>query len=228
MALILTLLAIAYNKEQCSEDPGWCFKAAVGNSLPSTFFSYGKGSVADPSRLPALSDMAADMSAPSQEDMATTTVASDSPPTFTMPAPEVGLFQAYQKRSRSRRARRSRTRSPPYPNTAKGRSHPSRRDDNSLNNTPAAPAPPEQLPTDPSERAIAKGYSDGYLTAKIFALYGLSKLGFTGQYMNDSIAALGPAVIVPGMEGYYRQWFMEGLADGEALITSAVNGLPPS
>ena len=60
MALILTLLDIAYNKEQCSEDPGWCFKAAVGNSLPSTFFSYGKGSVADPTSLPALSDMAAD------------------------------------------------------------------------------------------------------------------------------------------------------------------------
>ncbi|KAH9901105.1 glycoside hydrolase [Cubamyces lactineus] len=212
----------AYNKEQCSDDSGWCFKAAVGNSLPSTFFSYGKGPLADPSRLPALSDMAADMSAPTQPNG---DGSAGGPTTLTPPDPEVGLFPVFQKRN-SRRASRSRARSPPSPNTpSEGRPPPTRRDDPNAN-TPAA-ASPEQLPADPSQRAIAKGYSDGYLTAKIFALYGMSKLGFTGQYVNDSIAVLGPAVIVPGTEDYYRRWFMEGLADGEALITSAVNGLPP-
>ena len=44
------------------------------------------------------------------------------------------------------------------------------------------------------EKSIVRGYSDGYITAKIFAAYGLSKLGFTGQYIADSIAALGPKI----------------------------------
>jgi len=30
----------AYKKEQCKNDPDWCFIAAVGRRLPSTFFSY--------------------------------------------------------------------------------------------------------------------------------------------------------------------------------------------
>ncbi|KAI0673044.1 glycoside hydrolase [Trametes maxima] len=166
----------AYDKEDCSNDPGWCFKAAVGRSLPPSFFSYGKGPLADPSRLPALSDMASGMYAPSPEDAAAAlhpNVTAASGPSVS--SPEVGLFP--------------------------------------------------QLPLDPSQRAIAKGYSDGFLTAKIFALYGMSKLGFTGQYVNDSLSRLGSAIIVPGQEHYYSQWFMEGLADGEALISASVNNI---
>ncbi|EIW60057.1 glycoside hydrolase [Trametes versicolor FP-101664 SS1] len=165
----------AYNKEDCSNDPGWCFKAAVGNSLPSSFFSYGKGPLADPSRLPALADMAADMDSPTHEEMTNTPSSAPAGPSgysASTPYPEVGIY-------------------------------------------------PSSL--DPSQRAISKGYSDGFLTAKIFALYGMSKLGFTGQYMSDSIASLGPGVIAPGKEHDYEQWFMEGLADGEALISSSVN-----
>ena len=79
-----------------------------------------------------------------------------------------------------------------------------------------------RLPLDPDQRAVAKGYSDGFLTAKIFALYGMSKLGFTGQYMRDSIAMLGPTVIPPCTEHYYEEWFMAGLRDGEALVASYV------
>ncbi|KAH8833859.1 glycoside hydrolase [Flagelloscypha sp. PMI_526] len=30
----------SYTKEDCEHDPGWCFKAAVGRSLPSSFFVY--------------------------------------------------------------------------------------------------------------------------------------------------------------------------------------------
>ena len=79
-----------------------------------------------------------------------------------------------------------------------------------------------QLPLDPASRAIAKGYSDGYETAKIFALYGMSKLGFTGQYIKDSLKLLGNKVIVPEQKHYYVQSFMEGLRDGETLVTSSV------
>ncbi|KAI0780754.1 glycoside hydrolase [Trametes elegans] len=171
----------AYNTEDCDNDAGWCFKAAVGKSLPSSFFSYGKGPVADPSRLPALSDMVADMYAPTHEDMAAALQPGG-------PTPEVGVFPREKPLGR--------------------------RDD------------AEQFPLDPSQRSVSKGYSDGFLTAKIFALYGLSKLGFTGQYINDSIAKLGHEVIAPGTEHFYQQWFMEGLADGEALIASSVNSAP--
>ncbi|KAI0647228.1 glycoside hydrolase [Trametes meyenii] len=186
-----------YQNEDCSDDPGWCFKAAVGKSLPPSFFSYGKGPLADPSRLPALSDMAVGMYAPSHEDpvAALSPNMAASPDTLTS-SPKVGLFPV-NRRSRLRLRRSVKA---------------AARRDNA-----------EQLPLDPSQRAITKGYSDGFLTAKIFALYGMSKLGFAGQYVNDSLARLDSGVIVQGHEQYYSRWFMEGLADGEALISASVN-----
>jgi hypothetical protein len=71
-----------------------------------------------------------------------------------------------------------------------------------------------------AQQPVTKGYSDGFLSAKIFALYGLSKLGFIGQYINDSIVALGSGTdgITPGTEDIYRQWFLRGLQDGEATV----------
>ncbi len=70
----------------------------------------------------------------------------------------------------------------------------------------------------PTQKAKTKGYSDGLLTAKIFAQFGTSKLGFTGQYIRDSISALGSDVIAPGNEGLYSDWFMRGLRDGEDKV----------
>lgn len=70
----------------------------------------------------------------------------------------------------------------------------------------------------PTDRATKKGYSDGMMTAKIFALLEFSKLGFSGQYVNDSIVALGPSVIAIESEGYYRESFAKGLKDGEAIV----------
>jgi len=49
-------------------------------------------------------------------------------------------------------------------------------------------------------------------------LMDFSKLGFVGQYVNDSIVALGPTVVAAGMEGYYREWFLKGLTDGEQAV----------
>ena len=69
-----------------------------------------------------------------------------------------------------------------------------------------------------------KGYSDGYLTARIFALYGGSKLGFVGQYVEDSLAALGAPVVAPGTEDDYRSAFWRGLADGEAAVAAGIGG----
>ncbi|KAI0692384.1 glycoside hydrolase [Cytidiella melzeri] len=69
-----------------------------------------------------------------------------------------------------------------------------------------------------------KGYQDGFLTAKIFAAYGLSKLGFTGQYVLDNIAALGPGIVAPGTEQDYEKEFMKGLGDGEAVVAASLTG----
>lgn len=151
--------------------------------------------------------MAADMDSPTHEEMTNTPSSAPAGPSgysASTPYPEVGIYPV------NRRSRHRPRRSQRFANRAKLAAV-ARRD------TPA------QSSLDPSQRAISKGYSDGFLTAKIFALYGMSKLGFTGQYMSDSIASLGPGVIASGKEHDYEQWFMEGLADGEALISSSVN-----
>ena len=69
-----------------------------------------------------------------------------------------------------------------------------------------------------------KGYSDGYLTAKIFALYGGSKLGFVGQYVEDSLGVLGSSIIAPGTEDDYRSAFWQGLGDAEAVVAAVLGG----
>ncbi|KAJ3010169.1 hypothetical protein NUW54_g2568 [Trametes sanguinea] len=199
----------AYDKEDCYDDPGWCFKAAVNRSLSSTFFSYGDRPVADPSSLSAMADVVSMATTSPQEDPTSMDV-QNPPGSYTPPVSStaaVGLFP-YSARSRI----------PPGEvldgSTSLAKKGLDGRDDS------------DPLPSDPSERAISKGYSDGFVTAKIFALYGMSKLGFTGQYIVDSLAKLGTEIIAPGTEHYYVQWFMEGLADGEALIASAVADLP--
>jgi len=206
----------AYNKEDCFDDPGWCFKAAVGNSLPSTFFSYGQGPLTDPAQLPSLADLMGDMNAPptsailasAQETSTDTEVA----PTTTMYNSQPSTTPApMNRRGRSRSQRRT-----IYPSwkrySALSSVHaPARRQYDGATNM------------SPEQRSIAKGYSDGFLTAKIFAQYGMSKLGFTGQYISDSIAKLGPSVVQPGTESYYEDWFMKGLQDGENIVTSHLN-----
>ena len=70
----------------------------------------------------------------------------------------------------------------------------------------------------PKQHSVAKGYSDGFQTARIFATYNTSKLGFIAQYISDSIWTLGPTAVAPGTEEIYRHWFMSGLKDGESLV----------
>jgi glucan 1,3-beta-glucosidase len=65
------------------------------------------------------------------------------------------------------------------------------------------------------QQSSARGYSDGYLTARLFCQYDGSQLGFVGQYIQDSISALGSEVIAPGTEPYYSAGFTRGLSDGE-------------
>ncbi|WRT70121.1 uncharacterized protein IL334_007115 [Kwoniella shivajii] len=69
----------------------------------------------------------------------------------------------------------------------------------------------------PEQAAIAKGYADGWKAAKTFAAFDNSRLGFTGQFISDALNAMDNK-IVSGDEGFYKTWFMKGLADGEVQV----------
>lgn len=69
-----------------------------------------------------------------------------------------------------------------------------------------------------TDTVATKGHSDGLMTAKIFALMDFSRLGFIDQYVNDSIATLGPDVVDATSQQTYRDTFLRGLAEGEANV----------
>ncbi|KAJ7685071.1 glycoside hydrolase [Mycena polygramma] len=141
-----------YTKEDCDNDPAWCFTAAVGNILPSDFSS----STQSCSRYSAgLIDI--------RSDIASNSALSSRDP-----------FAAIRYRRWRRDA--------------------------------------ETMTSE--QRSSSQGYSDGLFAAHFFCAHG-SRLGFTGQYIQDSIEALGPHVVSPGTESYYSASFMRGLADGE-------------
>jgi glucan 1,3-beta-glucosidase len=62
------------------------------------------------------------------------------------------------------------------------------------------------------------------MTTKLFAQQnpGTSRLGFKTQYVEDSMAAHGPNVILPGKEEFYREWCDKGLAHGKGLVQKVV------
>ena len=79
-------------------------------------------------------------------------------------------------------------------------------------------------PLSPAHQAIQRGFSDGFMTAKLFAQQapGMSRLGFKWKYVEDSLRAHGPSIIVPGKEGYYREWFDKGLIQGETMVAQVI------
>jgi glucan 1,3-beta-glucosidase len=196
-------LFAAYMKEGCEDDPGWCFKAAVNNSLPATFFSYGQDSITDPWHIQALATTIANMTAPSTSDILAMPLgivaAPGAPPTSRREVSPELLYKTprFHHRFEAIHLRRDWRR----------------------NNISA-------MDQSAGQRSIARGYSDGFLTAKFFASSKLSKLGFVGQYIMDSTTQLGPSVISPGTESNYHDAFIKGLEDGQGIVMSVVN--PPS
>ncbi|KAH7923868.1 glycoside hydrolase [Leucogyrophana mollusca] len=170
----------AYRKENCDDDPGWCFEAAVGHSLPATFFSYGRPPPTNGNQLQALYSAVANMTVPLGSSILEKLQDPAVNATDYSGAPSPGASNPWSGGLKTREG-------------------------NSTDLTPA-------------QVSIVKGYSDGFLTAKIFAQTGWSKLGFTGQYIEDSLSALGPTVVSPGTEDKYRQAFRMGLGDGENII----------
>ncbi|KIK91947.1 glycoside hydrolase family 5 protein [Paxillus rubicundulus Ve08.2h10] len=158
----------SYYKEGCETDPGWCFKSAVGQSLPATFFSYDKAPPTDLAQRQRLYIAIESMAIPSDSDILKN-------------FDNVTLAQE---------------------NQGHGGGTPG--------NTTVA-----------QQQSLVKGYSDGFLTAKIFAQQGWSRLGFKGQYVEDSLRELSGSII-SGNEDYYRNGFDVGLAGGEAFVVATL------
>ncbi|KAF7338392.1 Glycoside hydrolase family 5 protein [Mycena venus] len=143
-----------YMKEDCDTDPGWCFRSAIHDALPSDFSPYMSSCNPPKPFVAGLLDRELDVKS-------------------------VSLVHHRPEAIHRRRGRRE------------------------AGNMTA------------EEQSSDKGYRDGFSTAEDFCYCG-SQLGFTGQYIQTSIEALGPGVIAPGTESYYRAGFTQGLADGEA------------
>lgn len=189
----------AYLKEECDGDPGWCFKAAVGNSLPSTFWSYPREHI-DDSQLQYILDTIAHMTPPSptdvlakcQQDAATSsslygrhTSLSD------------GMLQTHNLHHHRFEA---------------------------IHLRQLRQEPLEQQDWTATQRSILRGYTDGFAAGQTFAVEGkLSKLGFVGQYISDNIAKLGSSVIAPGTEVDYSKGFIRGLRDMERSVKSVLH-----
>lgn len=93
----------------------------------------------------------------------------------------------------------------------------------------AAPAPALSAVDDGMQPEYTKGYTDGLVTAKLFAAHDLSKLGFIDQYIGDSVTALGQGVVRQGMEGMYKSAFIDGLREGEKIVQRSLDaGTAPS
>jgi glucan 1,3-beta-glucosidase len=199
---IFSLFYIAYKKEGCEDDPGWCFRDAVGNSLPASFHSYGQPQSAAPDsdmQLPSVADILA-----SAQKLPVTP--NDAWDAF---APLSKTYMADKwvspENIAPRRFKRVVTASQQHETLSL-----------------VSLVSYEGMDMTPSQRSDAKGYSDGFLTSQIFASHNTSKLGFIGQYIADSIGVLGPAVVALGTEGSYQQGFMRGLRDGEAKIAATL------
>jgi len=88
----------------------------------------------------------------------------------------------------------------------------------------------EQPSLTSEERVMQRGYSDGFLTAKMFAQHGpaMSRLGFKAQYMKDTVTLLkGMGAIGDGDESKYQEWFWKGLNDGEGLVEKVIAAMNP-
>jgi len=183
-------LLAAYKKEECENDPGWCFTAAVGKSLPKTFFAYGKTTSESARKAAKTKGFAKDSA-----NVVLPTISTE----LKDYVPNVESGTQTRLGSRSTFNLRHRFEAIHY-----------QRGVQSITGS--------DQDSDAIKQSNKRGYTDGVNTAKIFASYGpgMSRLGFTGQYILDAIAVAGPSLIMEGTEDGYRSGFMKGLEDGES------------
>ena len=225
-------------KEDCETDLDWCFKNAVGNTLPSTFYSFGFSPNTSPSKSLSFARAVSEMQLPTMTEVldragTTNSGSAESDPTTstdssTSPSPsgyKVKRSYGTANKGTPKGDRHSHRFYEIHKRRSKlshGSTHWRKRSDgDSSDSTPTTPIAPANLTQ--AEVSITKGYSDGFMTAKIFAQSGMSRLGFKNQYVMDSIKALGPSTVSPGTEDYYTAWFYHGLSDAESIVGAAIN-----
>ena len=184
-------------KEGCDDDPGWCFKAAVGKCLPRTFFSYSRQQL-DDRQLQALIDTIANFAPPSSSDVLAKFSQDETGSSLSGrqgPSPSESVPRARNLHHRFEAGHLRRLRQDPL----------------------------VQWDLTAKQRSILQGYKDGFSTGNMFAVKGkLSKLGFAGQFIADKIASQGSSVIAPETEPDYHKGFVWGLGDVENSIKSVL------
>jgi hypothetical protein len=196
----------AFKNEQCNFDPGWCFQRAVGNVLPTSFFSYGE--ITDQHQTTDTSAKALKLAYPSDGEI--WPILAECRDQSRRPAEGSGgavgqsqhRFEAVYQRQNGSQSTWHATKSTSGNSTT-------RNDDGSSGQD--------------SGSYCRRGFDDGFLTAKVFAIYGASRLGFTEQYMDDALALIPSRGAVPsGTEQDYQTGFMLGLQYGESKVVEAI------
>jgi glucan 1,3-beta-glucosidase len=236
----------SYYMEDCADNGGWCFKEAVGKSLPASFFSYPAIAAAPRNPLDSmgnniaqvLANLTANATITQIVELALASEGDIEAGNFTdIPSKNstqkrsengpIGLGMGHRRHQAAINERRLAHRHKP-------RSFSS----TSSSTSPGAPSTnatgSDQTSFDrfasmnANQVAIARGYQDGFTSAKIFAQYGMSRIGFRGQYIADSLTRLvNSQMIQDGQQSTYKTWFLKGLSDGEAQITAAVTHTAP-
>lgn len=250
----------SYYMEDCRDNGGWCFKQAVGNSLPATFFSYpgvsstprdplspmgdslsfalanlttaaSIGQIVELAFMTDTSDHRGNSSTPSISGSTPNSNSSTVPAKRDQQESSIGLRLGARRHQvaigERQAARRSQS-----PSVASAMNHTGVWDTRPNSNSTEGRQPPSPFShldsVSANQAAIARGYQDGFTTSKVFAQYGMSRLGFTGQYIADTMKQLiAGQEILDSEETMYATWFKRGLSDGEAQVTAAITQTVP-
>ena len=241
----------SYNEEGCQDDPSWCFRNAVGTTLPSSFSAYPAAQNQPSSRSKAApSDTVSPMTdtlraainaiAPQPLDRLLGNAingtnsdlnAVEDTPVTPASAQKAGT-QAVSSNTGlglvKRFATWARHRSDYFAMSKRNSQaafavHPR---NFKLAETPSH-SRQKRAPSS-SEQAISLGYSEGFDTGRTFAASNLSKVGFMFQLIEDKLADhVANKDIDESKVDYYRSWFAKGLADSEALVAQAITAENP-
>lgn len=243
----------SYNEEGCQDDPSWCFRNAVGTTLPSSFSSYpgaqsksaGRSKASPSETVSPMTDglrAAINKIAPppldhvlgsaingtnsdlnSAEDTPVTPASAQKAGTQAISSNTGGLGLV------RRFATWARHRSDYFAGAKRNSQstlavHPR---NFKLSGT-AGHSRQKRTPSS-SEQAISLGYSEGFDTGRTFAANNLSKVGFVYQLIEDKLADhIANKDLDESKGDYYRSWFAKGLADAEALVAQAISAENPS
>ncbi len=187
-----------YMKEGCDTDLDWCFKNAVNRTLPATFFSYGPDAMASPSSKLSVDRAVAQMQLPSMNEVLQQ--AADASPGLHNRSMSIASSSARRRRN----AIWDRTRIGSRRFILVDRCTPPLHGVNATFS-----GIPQDLTAE--ERSITKGYSDGYLTAKIFTQYGMSKTWIRwDSTLPTASRCLDRVWLRLGTETFYSNWFRRG------------------